>query len=41
MQEMINFFAAGRDSPPIYRVSLKGLKKGEGQFIPGRDNKQY
>ena len=41
MQELSNFFAAGRDSPPINSVSPKGLKKGRGQFIPGWSNEQY
>ena len=34
------FFAAGQHSPPIYRVSPKGLREDAGQSIPGGDNKQ-
>ena len=40
--EMSIFFAAGRDSPPIYRISPQtvGLQKGVGQSIHGGSNNQ-
>ena len=43
MQNLSKFFAAGQDSPPLYRVFPKGLVEGLRQLrqsIPGGGKKQ-
>ena len=40
VRKMSNLFAAGQDSPLIYRVFPKGLGEGARQVIPGGCNKQ-
>ena len=40
MQNLSKSFAAGQDSPPLYRVFPKGLVEGLRQSIPGGGKKQ-